>query len=128
MKTYRELRKHPPDFIVRYRLYAPSEGGREVTFQHLRCDFLYAGDDPARDGIHMIHPEFLDAAGEPLPKDRPVPLMGRASMWILVAETRASVHRGRLRLGVRGHFMEAARRIGDVEVESIEGLHENPSA
>lgn len=127
MSTYAALRGHPPDFIVRYRLYAPSEGGRKVTFQHLRCDFLYAGDDPARDGIYMIHPEFLDAAGEPLPKDRPVPLVGRASMWILVAEMRAFVHRARLRVGVRGHFMEGARRIGDVEVETIEGLHANPS-
>lgn len=127
LSTYAALRGHPPDFIVRYRLYAPSEGGRKVTFQHLRCDFLYAGDDPARDGIYMIHPEFLDAAGEPLPKDRPVPLVGRASMWILVAEMRAFVHRARLRVGVRGHFMEGARRIGDVEVETIEGLHANPS-
>ena len=127
MRVYRELRRHPPDFIARYRLYAPSEGGREVTFQHLRCDFLYAGDDPAKDGIHMIHPEFLDASGEPLPKDRPVPLVGRASMWVLVAGMWASVHRARLWIGVRGHFMEGARRIGDVEVETIEALHENPS-
>ena len=48
-------------------------------------------------------------------------------MWILVAEMRASVHRDRLRVGVRGHFMEGASRIGDVEVETIEGLHDNPS-
>lgn len=127
MRMYRELRKHPPDFLVRYRLHAPSEGGRKLTFQHLRCDFLDAGDVPARDGIYMIHPEFLDAAGEPLPKDRPVPLMGRASMWILVAEMRASVHGARLGVGVRGYFVEGARRIGDVEVETIAALHENPS-
>lgn len=127
VRTYRELRKHPPDFIVRYRLYAPSEGGRKVTFQHLRCDFLYAGDDPAKDGIHMIYPEFLNDAGEPFARDMPVPLIGRASMWILNPELRAKVHRARLHVGVRGHFMEGARKIGDVEVETIEGLHENPS-
>ena len=40
-------------------------------------------------------------------------------MWILVTEMRATVHRDRLRVGVRGHFMEGARRIGDVVTRVI---------
>jgi len=128
MRTYEEIRKHPPDFIVRYRLYSPSEGGRKVTYQHLRCDFMYAGDDPAKDPIYMIHPEFLDASGRPVEEDVVLPLEGKASMWILVPEMRASVHRSRANVGVRGHFMEGPRKIGDLEIEEIAGLHENPAA
>lgn len=126
MKTYEEIRGHKADFLVRYRLYSPAEGGRKVTFQHLRCDFMYEGDDPAKDAIFMIHPEFLDENGRPLDEELPVPLKGKAAMWILVPEMRASVHRSRAEVGTRGHFMEGPRKIGDVTVEKILGLHENP--
>lgn len=36
------------------------------------------------------------------------------------ASTRAAV-------GVRGHFMEGARKVADVEIDAIAGLHEDPS-
>lgn len=127
MQKYEEIRKHPPDFIVRYRLYSPSEGGRKVTYQHLRCDFMYAGDDPVKDSIYMIHPEFLDESGQPVEKNVVVPLEGTASMWILVPEMRASVHRSRVNVGVRGHFMEGHRKIGDLVIEDVAALHENPT-
>lgn len=96
-----------------------------MTFQHLRCEFMYEGDEPS-DGIYMIHPEFLDEYGLPVPENVPVPLEGTASMWILVPEMRVSVHRDRAKVGIRGHFMEGGRRVGDVEILRIEGLHENP--
>lgn len=126
MKTYEEIRGNKADFVVRYRLYSQSEGGRKVTFQHLRCDFMYERDDPVKDGIFMIHPEFLDEDGRPLDEELPVPLEGKAAMWILVPEMRASVHRSRVKVGTRGHFMEGPRKIGDVTIEEIVGLHENP--
>jgi hypothetical protein len=126
VKTYEQIRGHLPDFIVRYRLYTPSEGGRKVTYQHLRCDFMYEGDDPSIDGIYMIHPEFLDESGNPVDEDVSIPLTGRATMWILLPEMRTMVHRQRAEVGVRGHFMEGSRKIGDVEIEEIVGLHENP--
>ena len=128
MQTYEQLRGHPPDFVVKYRLYTLAEGGRKVTFQHLRCDFMYEGDDPVRDGIFMIHPEFLDERGCPLREHVPVHLEGEASMWILAPEMRSSVHRQRAKAGVRGYFMEGARRFGDAQIERIVGLHENPAA
>ena len=128
MQAYAQLRGHKPDFIVRYRLYLPAEGGRKVTFQHLRCDFLYEGDDPKKTGIWMIHPEFLDEHGDPLEEQVPVPLRGRASMWIIPPRARSEVHRSRIKIGTRGHFMEGARKVGDVTVEAIVGLHENPAA
>ncbi len=126
MKTYEEIRGHKPDFVVSYRLYSPSEGGRKVTFQHLRCDFMYEDDDPIADGIFMIHPEFLGEDGQPLGQEAPVPLEGKATMWILIPEMRESVHRSRIKVGVRGYFMEGARKIGKVTVDAIAGLNENP--
>lgn len=128
MKTYEEIRGHKADFLVQYRLYSPSKDGRKVTFQHLRCDFMYEGDDPVKDGIFMIHPEFQGEDGSPIEEEVPVPLEGKASMWILVPESRASVHRSRAKVGTRGHFMEGPRKIGDVTIEEIVGLHENPGS
>jgi len=128
VEAYEVLRGHPPDFHVKYRLLPSAEGGREATYQHLRCDFMYAGDDPLKDGIYMIHPEFLDEVGQPIPDGVAVPLEGRASMWILIPELRASVHRTRARVGVKGHFMEGSRVIGDAVIEELVGLHENSTS
>ena len=128
MKTYAESTGHKPDFVVSYRLYSPSEGGRKITYQHLRCDFMYEGDDPLRDGIFMVYPEFLGDGGEPLGEGIPVPLEGKATMWVLAPEQRASVHRSRAKVGVRGHFMEGPRKVGDVKIEAIVGLHEEPQS
>jgi len=41
----------------------------------------------------MIHPEFLGEDGEPPAEDQAVSLEGTASMWVLAAVMRASVHR-----------------------------------
>jgi len=127
MRTYSEIRQHPEDFNVRYRLYPESDGGRKVTYQHLRCDFSYEDEDPAVEGIYMIHPEFLDDVGTPIPDGVPVSLVGTASMWILFPEMRDKVHRVKLTIGTKGYFMEGLRKIGEVEVISVVGLHTNPS-
>jgi hypothetical protein len=128
VRTYEQIRGHGPDFIVKYRLYSPEEGGRKVTFQHLRCDFMYEGEHPTRDGIYMIHPQFLDTNGKAIQDGIQVPLEGNASMWILVPEMRGTVHQERIKVGTRGHFMEGGRKVGDVEVVQIAQLHENPTA
>ncbi len=127
MQTYEQFRGHQADFVVKYRLFQPSDGGRKVTFQHLRCDFLYEGDDPIADGIYAIHPEFLDRDSRPIAENIAVPLDGKASMWILMPHMR-QVHRARIKIGTCGHFVEGSRKIGDVEVVSIAALHENPDA
>lgn len=126
MKTYAELRKQPEDFIVRYKLYPHSDGGRKVTYQHLRCDFSYEDEDPAVEGIYMIHPEFLDESGVPIAADVPVPLEGDASMWILVPKMRGKVHQEKITVGTKGYFMEGSRKIGEIEVTSVVGLNSNP--
>lgn len=45
---------------------------------------MYEGDDPSKDGIYMIHPEFLDEDGQAIGEELAVPLEGKASMWIMV--------------------------------------------
>ena len=102
MRTYEELKGHPADFIVSYHLYAPSEGGRKVTFQHLRCDFSYDGYDIATDGIFMIYPEFLGKDGQPIKEGI------------------------RIKIGTRGYFMEGGRKVGSLEVVQVVDLHVNP--
>ena len=126
MRTYEEIRGYKPDFVVSYRMYPTSEGGRKVTYQHLRCDFMYEGDDPVADRIFMIHPEFLGDDGCPLGDQIPVPLEGKAAMWVLAPEMRESVHVARATVGTQGHFMEGAKKIGDVKIQAIVGLLENP--
>jgi hypothetical protein len=88
---------------------------------------MYAGDDPQKDETFMIHPEFLDEHNAPIGEDVIIPLTGRASMWILSPGMRSEVHRARAAVGVRGHFMEGARKVADVEIYAIAGLHEDPS-
>lgn len=127
MESYEQRCGHPAHFVVRYWLYAPDEGGRRITYQHLRCDFLYDGDDPHIHGLHAIHPEFLDERGNPIEEGIPVPLHGLASMFIFIPEQREQTHRSRIRVGTRGYFMEGARKIGEVVVEQIVGFLENPS-
>jgi hypothetical protein len=117
----------PPDFAVRYRFFTAEEGGLVgAPRQHIRWDFLYQGDDPERDGIYMIWPEFLDRAGNVLP-DGPVPYEGVAHMFILNPDMREQVHRRRMAVGVRGYFVEGSKRVAECEVMELIGLTEIPS-
>lgn len=63
-KPYEEIRNHPADFRVKYRVYTQDEGGRKnPVFQGYRSDFFYDGDD-LNSGIYSaIHPEFEDEHG-----------------------------------------------------------------
>jgi hypothetical protein len=52
--------------------------------QGMRSDFLYEGDNPATEGIHMIWPEFLDNEGKViLQRSAEVGKNGYANMWII---------------------------------------------
>ena len=116
----------PPDFSVRYRFFTAAEGGRAgAPRQHIRWDFLYHGDDPQRDGLYMIWPEFLDDAGKPLP-DGPVPYEGIAHMFILSDDLREQVHQRRLAIGLKGYFVEGPKRVAECEVTELIGLSQVP--
>ena len=121
-----EAAGHPPDFRVRYRFLSADEGGREqLPSQGYRSDFSYDGDDPAVDGIFMVHPEFEAPDGSVLEEGAPVSRAGTARMWVLVHDMREQLHRHRARVGVHGYFMEGGRRVAEAEIVEIVGLHTN---
>ncbi len=121
MRTYRESFNCLPDFKVRYRFLSAAEGGRSTPpYQRIRWDFLYEGDDPRTDGIHMIWPEFISPAGSILGEGE-VPLVGEALMFIVNLDRR-SYHRERIGRGTRGFFVEGSRKVAECEVTGIHGL------
>jgi hypothetical protein len=126
MTCYAESTGHWADFEVRYRFLTTEGGGRRTgtPFQHYRCDWSYEGDDPSL-GIYMIYPEFMAEDGSVMPESVPVPASGIATMWILSHDLRVQVHRARIRQGVRGYFMEGARRVAEAVVTRVLGLHTN---
>jgi len=119
---------HPQDFDVRYRFLRPEEGGRKgPVFQGYRSDFEYADRPLATDtAVWMIWPEFEDTDGQVLPEKTVVPMQGTARMWI-VNDAYRHVHRERLAVGTRGFIVEGARRVAELEVTRIVGLHTNSS-
>lgn len=123
--SYGDRLRYPADFEVRYRFFTPEEDGRfsGPPGQHYRGDWAYADDTEA---LYMIHPEFLSPEGEVLSKGEPVPFEGRATMWILIPERRAEIHRAKIQVGVRGYFMEGPKRVAEAVVTQILGLPTNP--
>ncbi|MBU6956029.1 MULTISPECIES: hypothetical protein [Hahella] len=122
---YRERMGGEPDFEVSYKLAIdPKLEGIKVA-QGMRSDFLYDGDDPLSDGIHIIWPEFLDKSGEVI-RDKNIepPEEGMALMWIMSPESREKFHRDRIKVGTKGYWVVGAKRLAKVTVTKIIGLYE----
>jgi hypothetical protein len=109
------------DFEVKYRFLSSLEGGRLTgpPFQGYRCDWAYEGDDIAKTGIYMIWPEFEDENGNILEKNIQVPVEGIAGMIIINKELKETIHRERIKVGVRGFFMEGGKRVAEAVVIRI---------
>ncbi|MCM3293102.1 hypothetical protein M3661_23600 [Paenibacillus sp. MER 180] len=62
---YETFRKHPPDFLVKYRFFTPEEGGRRnLPYQGYRSDFAIESDFMNNTiDLRVIHPEFEDEYG-----------------------------------------------------------------
>ena len=92
----------------------------------MRSDFLYEGDDPQIDGIHMIWPEFLDKESKViLDKNCKPEAEGLALMWIASNESRQKFHIHRIEVGVKGYWVVGSNKLAEVVVTKILGLHEN---
>jgi hypothetical protein len=125
---YEQRLHHPPDFLVKYRFYTKEEGGREtiVPYQGYRSDFWYEHEDNKVNSLFMIHPEFLDEEGNIiLYNDRSVPATGNALMWVKMPPMRP-YHIPRLKVGVKGYFMEGPKRVAECTVIEILSLATNP--
>ncbi len=119
---YEESSNTKPDFEVRYSLISKESLGIIYPAQGMRCDFLYENDDPKIDGIYMIWPELLDEDGEViLDKCAPAAQSGRATMWITLDK---NLHRKRIKIGTKGHWVAGSMNLACVEVTKILGLHD----
>lgn len=116
---YEQARNRDCDFIVQYRFFSPEEGGRsENPTQGYRSDFMCSGDENAKQ-LWMIWPEFLDNENQIiLDKSIRVPTSGKAKMWIL-NEYLVGLHKGRIKIGLKGFFMEGSHKVAECEVIQI---------
>jgi hypothetical protein len=127
-QSYEVKLKHPPDFKVSYRFYDENEGGRSRTpAQGYRSDFWYFHEvQPDPNSIYMIWPEFEDDQGNIITNtDIRVKSIGTARMWIVIPKMR-QFHRDKIKVGLKGFFMEGSRRVAECEVIEILGLLTNP--
>ena len=123
-KPYEQIRNRKPDFLVEYSMIPYDEGGRvQRPFQGYRSDLHYEGEDIQKDGIYMIHPEFLNEDGSVmLDSDIMVPWTGRAFMWILFFEKMWDYHRQRDTPGRRCWFMEGSKKVAEATIIEQIGL------
>jgi len=113
------------DFKVKYRFLSIDEGGRESgpPYNNYRSDWLYEGDDIQKSGLSMIWPFFENKGGEFINDEIKVPNKGIARMFILIPESRVNTHQQRIKIGVKGHFMEGSKKVAEAEVIEIVDLH-----
>ena len=107
---YEERLKRAPDFIVEYRIDLAKSLKHVKPGQGMRVDFLYEGDAPKTDGVHMIWPEILDANGRVVRDTTPgrMDSAGFSNMWIIMEECREYHHR-RIKMGTKGMWWRGAR-------------------
>ncbi len=75
----------------------------------------------------MIWPEFEDEGGKVITDTQArVKATGTARMWVMVPKMR-QMHRGKIKAGMKGYFMEGSRRVAECEVIEIVGVNSNPS-
>lgn len=115
------------DFRVKYRFFTPAEGGREhPVLQGYRSDWVYADYYAAWEAsnkkdslqIYMIWPWAVDEYGLEYSHHELIPSEGFADMHILVDNMRP-VHRKKIKVGVKGYFVEGSRRVAEAEVIDI---------
>ncbi|MDO6526753.1 hypothetical protein Q4519_13765 [Motilimonas sp. 1_MG-2023] len=90
--------------------------------QGMRVDFLYEGDNPQVEGVHMIWPELLDENCDVILDTTPgyIAKRGKANMWV-VDETRRPYHAERIKVGSKGTWWRGGR-IARLTVIDAEGL------
>ena len=125
--TYQEKTNRVQDFDVRYRFFTNEEGGRETgpPYQGYRCDWSYEGDDIQKTGIYMIWPEFEDKEGKVIPEKTQVLSSGVARMWIVIPEMVEKVHKEKIKIGIKGYFMEGGKKVAEAEVIRLVRLSDN---
>jgi len=107
---YEEAKGRQPDFIVEYEIDLAETLKEAKPTQGMRVDFLYEGDDPQVEGVHMIWPEILDKDGKVFRDATPgnIPKKGYANMWV-VNDDRRQYHHERIKVGTKGQWWRGGR-------------------
>jgi hypothetical protein len=122
-KSHEETFGRKPDFRVTYKIYSQEEGGRHGwTLQGIRWDFLYEHPEHKKGELFIIHPEFEDSNGKLITDSQlPIPRYGMARMWI-INDKFIDYHRGKIKIGTHGYFMEGNRKVGECDVIELINL------
>ncbi len=117
---YRDRLHREPDFVVEYELDPCKEMRSSKPGQGMRVDFLYEGEDPTVEGIHMIWPEILCPDGSVMRDTTPgaIPTKGKANMWAFNESTRA-FHALKLKVGTKGYWVRGGFHLANVVVVEI---------
>ena len=128
-RPYKDVLKHEHDFEVEYKILTEAEGGRKtLPFQGIRWDLWYDYQGKHQGQLFMIWPEFLDQDGEVIAhRDRPVPIAGKARMWIVNDAMRA-YHQDKIEVGLLANAHEGGTVVARYVVTKIVGLMTNPVA
>ena len=73
----------------------------------------------------MIWPEFEDKEGMLIPEKTQVLSSGVARMWIVNSEMIEKVHKGRMKIGTKGYFMEGGRKVAEAQIIRLVRLSDN---
>ena len=119
---YEQRVNKPCDFIVKYKFLMNQEKGRKtLPHQGYRPDFLYA-EDEGKNQLWIIWPEFLDQNDKIITdKFKSVDLIGKAMMWIMNDQFR-EMHKDRIKIGLKGFFVEGSTKVAECEVLELIGL------
>lgn len=120
-----QLGGQPPDCELEYEFDIAPELSHVRLRQGIRCEFLYEGDDPKLDGVHLVLLEFLDANGKIITdKTQPLSKSGRVLATFAMPEIRARIHQRRLKKGGRGFLTVSGWRLAKVLVSELVALNE----
>jgi hypothetical protein len=123
---YEQVSGHIADFEVIYEILIDSKYEGLKSGQGMRCDFLYDGEDPRKDGIHMIWPELLDGKGYVITDKHVIPEnKGKATMWIISNDSRVKYHQKKIKVGTKGYWVVGSTKLAKIEVTKILGLFTN---
>ena len=112
------------DFEATVLIFTHEQGGRaSPTFNGIRWDLCYAEDD-VQDGIFMIHPDFVDTAGQSLSTDAPLPISIPLIARFRICNIKmVPKHQSRVRVGTEFFCHEGGRRVASGTVTRILDLH-----
>ncbi|MFT6458774.1 hypothetical protein [Pseudophaeobacter arcticus] len=109
------------DFEAEITILTSAQGGRNTpTYNFIRWDLGYP-DRSEFEPVYMIWPNFLDEAGDPIPKGSQIEGTLRARMHIVVREM-VEFHKQRLLVGSRFNCHEGRHVVAQGKVTKLLAL------